>query len=70
MASNLHWTGDELLQRILELEKLDETKIMVADHMYTQKQQLKQHRDMVLKIKELVKGNLVLVYTLNTHREV
>ena len=35
--------------------------------MYAQKRQQKQHHDLILKPKELIKGDLVLVYTLKPH---
>ena len=40
---------------------------MAVGHMYAQKRQQKQHHDLVLKPKELIKGDLVLVYTLKPH---
>ena len=66
VAKNLEWTRHELFQRIDDLEKLDESCLMA--HMYAQKRQQKQHHDLVLKPKELIKGDLVLVYTLKPHK--
>ena len=57
VATNLKWTGNELSQRIVDLKKLDKTRLMAVGHMYAQKRQQKQHHD------------LVLVYTLKPHIE-
>ena len=67
VAKNLEWTGHDLSQRIDDLEKLDESCLMAIGHMYAQKRQQKQHHDLILKPKELIKGDLVLVYTLKPH---
>ena len=67
VARHLEWIGPEVSQRIDDLEKLDETRLMVVGHMYAQKRQQKQHHDLVLKPKELRKRDLILVYTLKPH---
>ena len=69
VATNLEWTSHKLSQRIDDLKKLNETRLMVVGHMYAQKRQQKQHHDLVLKPKEIQKGDLVLVYTLKSHIE-
>ena len=40
---------------------------MIVGHMCAQKRQQNQHHDLGLKPKELIKGNLVFVYTLRPH---
>ena len=40
---------------------------MAAGHMYAQKWQQKKYHNLILKPKELIKGDLVLVYTLKPH---
>ena len=67
VATNLEWTRHELSQRIYDLEKLDETQLMVVGHMYTQKRQKKQHHNLILKPKKIMKGDLILVYKLKPH---
>ena len=67
VANNLELIGHELSQRIDDLEKLDETCLMAVSNMYAQKRQPKKHHDLVLKPKEIKKGDLVLVCTLKQH---
>ena len=67
VATNTEWTGHELSQRVNDLEQLYETQLMVVGHMYAQKRHQKQHHELVLKPKELAKGDLFLFYTLKPH---
>ena len=67
VGTNLEWIGHELLQRIYDLEKLIETQPMAVGHMYAQKRQQKQHHDLVMKPKKIMKRDLILVYTLKSH---
>ena len=64
---NLEWIGHELSQRKDDPKKLDKSRLMAVGHMYAQKCQQKQYHDLILKPKELIKGDLVLVYTLKLH---
>ena len=41
VAKNLDWTGHELSQKIDDLERLEESRLMVVGHMYAQKRQQK-----------------------------
>ena len=53
VANSLGWTSHKLLQRLENLEKLNETRLVVVGHMYAQKQCMKQYYDDVLRPKNL-----------------
>ena len=68
VAQGLQWTGHELLDRIKDLEKLDETRLKAIEGMYAEKRHQKRWHDCNLRTKEFHKGTLVLVYTLKQHK--
>ena len=69
VAKQLDWTaGHELSQRIDELEKLDETRLLAVIGMYAKKIRQKQWFDRHVKTGRFKEGDLVLLYTLKKHK--
>ena len=64
VAKSLEWMGQELSERIDELEKLDETRLKAVAGMYALKHRQKQFHDDHIVTKLFRLGDLVLVYTL------
>ncbi|MCO5549244.1 hypothetical protein L7F22_002711 [Adiantum nelumboides] len=64
IARDLEWTRHELSERLEDLEKLDEQRLMAIAHIYAQKKKQKQFFDSHLLTKIFKKGDLVLVYSL------
>ena len=65
VAKELKWTGHKLLERLDELEKLDETRLLAAVHgMYAVKRRQKKFHDSHISTKEFKLGDLVLLFTL------
>ena len=64
VAKELEWIGHELSDRLEELEKLDETRLVVVAGMYALKRRQKQFHDHHILTKEFRVGDLVLVFTL------
>ena len=60
----MKWTGQELSDRLEELEKLDETRLAVVAEIYALKRRQKQFHDHHILTKEFRVGDLVLVFTL------
>ena len=56
------------MDRIEDLEKLDETRLKAVEGMYVEKRHQKRWHDCNLRIKEFHKGTLLLVYTLKQHK--
>ena len=56
------------MDRIKDLEKLDETRLKVVEGIYAEKCRQKGWHDHNLCTKEFHKGTLVLVYTLKQHK--
>ena len=68
VANKLNWTGHELSERVEQLEKLDETRLLAIVGMYAEKRRRKQWFDRNLKEKHFVVGDLVLLYTLKKNK--
>ena len=64
VAQELNWTRHELLERLEELEQLDETRLAAVAGMYALKRRQKRFHDSHIITKEFKLGDLVLVYTL------
>ena len=56
------------MDKIEDLEKLDETRLKAVEGMYAEKRRQKRWHDRNLHTKEFHKGTLVLVYTLKQHK--
>ena len=68
VAKQLDWMGHELSQRVDELEKLDETRLLAVIGMHVEKRRQKQWFDRHVKNGRLKEGDLVLLYTLKKHK--
>ena len=68
VASKLEWTGHELSERVNDLEKLDEIRLLAITGMYAEKRRRKHWHDWNIKTKRFKKGDLVLFYTLKKHK--
>ena len=68
VAKELNWIGHELLDRVEQLEKLDETRLLAFVGMYAEKQRCKQWFDKNLKERNFAVGDLVLLYTLKNNK--
>ena len=68
VAKDLQWTGHELLERINDLEKLDETRLLPIAGMYAEKRRRKHWHDQNIKTTHFKQGDLVLLYTLKKHK--
>ena len=55
VAQTLNWTGHELLERIDELETLEETRLQVVIAMYAEKRRQKRWHDENLCTKDFIK---------------
>ena len=64
VAKELNWTGHELLKRLEDLEKLDETRLATVHDMYALKQRQKKFHDSHISMREFKLGELVLLLTL------
>ena len=51
VAKDLEWTGHELSERVDELEKLDETRLLAIVGMYAEKHRRKHWHDQNIKTK-------------------
>ena len=67
VAKQLEWTGHELSDRLDDIEKLPETRLVAVGHMYAQKRRMKAYHDEHIITKHIQKGDLVLVYSLKQH---
>ena len=68
VAKELNWTEHELLERVEQLEKLDETQLLAFVGMYVEKRRRKQWFDKNLKERNFAVGDLVLLYTLKKNK--
>ena len=60
--------GHELSERVDELEKLDETRLLAIARMYAEKCRRKHWHDQNIKTNRFQQGDLVLLYTLKKHK--
>ena len=65
VAKELEWTRHALSERVDELEKLDETRLLAIAGMYARR---KHWHDQNIKTNRFQKGDLVLLYTLKKHK--
>ena len=63
-----HLLLDEVSERVEQLEKLDETRLLAIVGMYAEKRRRKQWFDKNLKDKNFAVGDLVLLYTLKKNK--
>ena len=68
VAKELEWTGHAFSERVDELEKLDETRLLAIVGMYAEKCRRKHWHDQNIKTNRFQKGDLVLLYTLKKHK--
>ena len=68
VAKELEWTGHEFFDRIDELEKLDEDRLLALVGIYAEKRRQKKWHDSNVKTGRFCEGDLVLLYTLKKHK--
>ena len=68
VAKQLEWTGHELSERVDQLERLDETRLLAVIGLYAEKRRRKHWHDQFVKTGRFRKGDLVLLYTLKKNK--
>ena len=64
----MEWIGNELSQRVEELENLDEARLFALIGIYVEKKCRKHWYDQHVKSNCFQAGDLVLLYTLKKHK--